>query len=165
MANGHPKYGGTNGVPALDFGQVGGVLHLAGSAYAAVQTTVQGDEALRTTTNLPEIHATYEQVHGYSGTTIVVEGTLRAKGIPGASLDEIEAQISSYRTGQVRNPDGTVVAATERLAPTELTHGLGAPKWPRARLVRFERLGPRQTVTSGTWTELQRVRLTFVNLA
>lgn len=165
MALGNPKYGGTNGVPELDLGQPGGALHTAGSAHATLQTIVDGDEAMVTTTHLPELHATYEQVHGYSGTSVVWEGVLRAKATPGASLDEIEANINSYRTGQLRAASGTVTAATERLAPTRLTDGYGARTWETARLVRFTRIGPRQKVTGGTWTELQRVRIEFRVLA
>lgn len=165
MALGNPKYGGTNDVPELDLGQPGGTLHAAGNAHATLQTTVGGDEIIRSVVNLPESNATFERVYGYSGTQVVWDGVLRAKGIEGSSLDVIEANINSYLTGQLRSPTGGVSAVIGRLAPTQLTHGRGTPVWPQARMTRFERVGPRLTVTGGTWTELQRVRIEFRVLA
>lgn len=157
MAAGHPQYGGTNGVPALDFGQEGGALQLAGQAHATVRSHVDERVDVRIV-DLPELHATYEQVMGTQGETLVLDVTLRA--LTAAVLDTIERNIEAYRHGLLRNADGANVTALERLKATQLTNSGNTRAWKAARLRDFQRIGPRRRGT-GQWPVLQQARIVF----
>ena len=81
MANGHPKFGGSNGVPALDIGQPGGTRAGAGDARATIQVEVAPERDRRTEHTYAQENLVHEDRMGFAGGEIVWEVNLHTKDL------------------------------------------------------------------------------------
>lgn len=100
MANGHPKFGGTNGVELLDIGQEGGVragvmdARLTGRIERGVETIAESQQ------QFPQQAIVIQDNLGFTGVTHRLVGILRA-----STMEEFHtmlAELDQRRTGQLR---------------------------------------------------------------
>lgn len=159
MANGHPKFGGTNGVSALDIGQVGGTRQTAGNAKFTGHVYVGEDEVATVQTGLPQQQAVFQDVLGYRGTTVRWEGIIRADGE--ATMMAIIRELNQHKTGSLRNETTGVMQAPnpKQVRATQLTHSLGRTLSQAAVMTDWRQVG--QMMKSSEWALMMEVSITF----
>lgn len=159
MANGHPKFGGTNGVPVLDIGQVGGTRYGAGNARATI-SIMQEPEQVRTTQHeLGEQNVVYTDVLGFAGSRVTWNVTLRAKD--NATYLAIVRELNAYKHGSVRDAQTGSMGAPDpsRIKETQLTDYDGTILSPKARLKDWH---PRRRRSKASdWGVVQKIDLVF----
>lgn len=157
MANGHPTFGGSNGVPVLDIGQLGGTRQLAGNALFTGQVIRGADEVATAEHGLPEQNVRFRENMGFAGRSVRIEGIIRAKtlAIMTAIIDEMnQRKHGSARdelTGNLATADPTLVRETQ------LTDSDGAQLADRAVLENWRPKGPR--LTGQEWLVLQEITI------
>lgn len=121
MANGHPQFGGTGGVPVLDLGQPGGTRHGASDAFATVHAIPGADEVATSKTELPQQNVTYEDVGGLRFGRWRWEVTLRTKD--NATFVAIVRELNALRHGSLRDASTGVLLAPDpsKISSTRLT--------------------------------------------
>lgn len=157
MASGHPKFGATNGVPALDIGQDGGTRAGALTARATIKVIAGPDEHAVVEHHLPQSNLNFRDVLGYTGRTITWECTLRFNTM--ATYATVVSEINRYLHGGSRDSGGLLAAPSPvHLRPTQLTDSDGAAMG-NAILAGWAPRGAR--LTSPEWGVIQRATLTF----
>ncbi len=119
MADGHPKIGGTNGVPLLDIGQRGGTREGAGNALFSGNVILGQDRTGKVQHHLPQQNVTYEDDMGFVAGRIIIEGVIRAK--TAAIFEDIRQELNQRMHGSLRT-DGVLGAADpSMIKPTQFT--------------------------------------------
>jgi len=108
VASGHPKFGATNGVPALDIGQEGGTRAGAGAALATIRVLTGPDEHAVVEHHLPQSNVNFRDVLGYTGRTITWDCTLRFN--TQATWQTVISELNRYLHGASRDGTGKLAA-------------------------------------------------------
>ncbi len=148
MANGNPKYGGTNSVPLLDVGQIGGARNAAGDATFTVRGAVAPERAVVVEHRAAQQGGLIQDNLGYAGGAMRWSGTLKVADLD--TLWEIAAELNQKVHGQLRSSSGTLgpVDATQ-LRETQLTDYDGRVLADRARIIGWQFTGDRHTTPEG----------------
>lgn len=154
MANGHPKFGGTNGVPALDLGQPGGTRYIANQAKFTAHVITGPDEVATVEHKLPQQNVVFRDNLGYGGRRVLWRGWVNADNY--ARITTIQSELDSYRHGSLRT-DGVLQAADPtRMVETQLTDADGTLIAARAVIDTWRILGRRlATPESRAMVELE----------
>jgi hypothetical protein len=160
MANGNPKFGGTNGVPTLDIGQPGGTRATAGDALATISVTLEPEQVRSTTHELGEQNAVYTDVMGFGGSRVVWNVTLRTKD--NATYLAVIRELNACKHGSVRSAQTGVMGAPDpsRIKETQLTDHDGTILSPKARLADWHPRR-RRSRSEPDWAVLQKLDLVF----
>ncbi len=122
MAAGDPQFGGTNGVTALDIGQIGGTREAAGNATAYITELPGADTAPTVVHRFPQSGVAIADRMGLGGGLYTWRFDIVATTI--TILRTIRFEIEVYRHGRLRAEAGGVFGAPTpaELAPTQLTN-------------------------------------------
>jgi len=158
MALGYPIFGGTNNVPVLDIGQIGGVRHTGGVALFSGNVIDGHDETRTAQHDLPQANKSFIDVLGTSGETVMWKGAIRTSTT--AMMITILREIKQRTHGSNRDVYGIRTAANPAMiAPTRLTDSEGNILMGAARVVTFRAAGRRHTGTE--WAAIQLVEIVF----
>ncbi len=157
MANGHPKYGGGNGVSLLDVGQIGGVRNGAGDATFTVKVE-RGPMVARANQHpMAQLAGSFEEHLGLDGETFVWRGTIVAKDE--ATLNAITDDLDSKLAGHKRDTLGKLTPFDQtEIWATQLTDAAGKVLSTKARITGWQPRGPRLT---GNGKAILQVEVTF----
>lgn len=143
MASGHPKYGGTHGVPLLDLGQEGGARHTANLARLVVRVE-RGPMRVRTARHaMAQLTGVFEDFLGYDGQEITWHGTIVATNK--ATLDTIVTDLNYALAGHARDGNGRLLPfEVSAIRETQLTDFDGAILSDRTRITNWTPRGERR---------------------
>lgn len=120
MANGHPQFGGTNGVAVLDLGQRGGTRATAGTAMFTGQFDFGAEETRSAEHRQAQGQTVFRDHLGSSGARMTLNGTIRTN--TAGLMRTIIAELNELKTGSRRADDGTIGAIDPaKFKPTRLT--------------------------------------------
>jgi len=153
-----PAFGGTNGVAALDIGQVGSARRAANQAYAVINVLEGDDDAGQTIHRVPQQNVVFRDVMGFAGRRVTWRATLKVD--TDARLATIEAELNAKRHGGMSGfPDPS------QLRETRLTNMYDRIISERAVLTAWQFTDRTRRVTSsGTFTVLVPIRIDFLCL-
>jgi hypothetical protein len=162
MANGHPKIGGTYGVPELDLGQIGGTRETAGTAKLTAHVIVGQDNVNAVTHKLPQSIAVYRNVIGFVGGRIVIQGVMRAS--TAAIFETMLQEINQRRHGSLRNGAGGPLLPPDpsKMVPTQVTDSQGTVISQQAVVQDWQPRGRR--LSNSEWDVIQEFTLTLEKL-
>ena len=154
MANGYPKYGGTNGVAVLDIGQSGGTRHPAIAQWAG-KSDPQADRVRKVPHGVAQQGVFFEANLGPGVGQVSWDGTLITN--TRATMRTIFAELNAYLHGYVRS------TVTGMMQPTATAQIVATQLWDwdetlisrRARLANWRRVGGIHCTPDGNYmTEL-----------
>lgn len=148
MANGNPKYGGTNGVPLLDVGQIGGVRNTAGEATFTLRGNPAPEQAIVIEHRAAQQGGLIQDNLGYAGGAMRWSGSLKVDSLD--TLWEIAAELNQRIHGQLRASNGTLGPVDPvQVRDTQLTDYDGRVLADRARIIGWQFTGDRHTTPEG----------------
>lgn len=155
-----PQFGGTNGVPELDIGQVGSSRRSAGTAMAVVQVTERGTQARTVENPLPQQNVVFSDELGFADKATIWRASIRTT--TAALMATILNEIASYRTGQLYTAGvGHAAFDATRIKPTRLTNNWGTVVSDHATLKDYETVTPVKRITGSGFTCYAEVLITF----
>lgn len=159
MADGHPQFGGSNGVTALDVGQPGGARAGAGSALlTGIQVNLAAAEVNAVQHDLPQQNAAYRDVLGFAGRRVRVSGMLHCASY--SIQNTIAAELDRLKHGSDRTISGGLAAPDPtQVRETRLTDVDGTVIAARAILEDWSFTTRRHKAQ--TWTVVQGLDLVF----
>ncbi len=107
MANGHPKFGETNGVTLLDVGQLGGTRANAGTAVFTNRLVPGSEQAEFTENRAAQQTGIVRNLIGYAGGSVSWRGNLKVDSL--TTLRAIISELNQKKHGHTRNSSGTLL--------------------------------------------------------
>jgi len=153
MANGHPKFGATNGVDALDIGQLGGTRAAAGQALWVGRVDEHPADVAYALHSLPGQNAVYKSVQGFTGQRVIWRGTIKTD--TRARLRTILGELDAYRHGGLETPDPA------QLKATQLTSSDGAALSSNAVMLNWRMTSDVHAITGGPFAAMVTVEIEF----
>lgn len=157
MADGNPKYGGTNGAPALDMGQEGGLRYLASTARGTFSVVRNATEVAGQLHHLPQQNVSVRDVMGFVRGRVRWDVVLRTSTT--AIFDAIAAELDSYRFGAVFASGVTGTFDPTRVRETQLTDVNGEVIAERAVLADWRQVTRR--IRNDEWGAIARMQVEF----
>lgn len=152
-----PSFGGTNGVPELDIGQVGSARRAAGTLNATVRVLAGAPETGVAKTELVEQHVNFIDNLGITGRPLVWDCTVRASS--NAWMNTLLGELEGYKSGKNSvaggSPDPSLMHRTRMIDPWSRTY-------QAVKLADFQLTGPRHV--SADWAAVQQMQLIFEEL-
>ena len=149
-----PQFGGTNGVPELDAGQVGSARRAANEAYWTVRVRVGADKVASAQHALPGQARVFRSTQGRTGQTVTWEGNLKLKD--GVVFEALRKELDAYRHGGIDEPDPNNIKSTTLKDRDDQTLST------RAVLTDWEFTTDVRTITGdANYTRIVGLRVTF----
>jgi len=156
LADGHPKFGGTNDVDALDIGQNGGTRAGAGQALWVGRVDEEPADVAQAMHAIPGQNAVYRGVQGITGKRVVWRGLIKTD--TRARLRTIYEELDAYRHGGLTTPD------PKQLGATQLTSSDGATLSENAVMSSWKPTPRVHAITGGSFAALVEIEIAFVYL-
>ena len=153
MAGGHPKIGGTNGVPELDLGQIGGTRNGAGDAKFSGNVLVGQDRTAKVQHPLPQQQGGFEDNLGFQAGRVRIDCMVRGK--TAAIFESMRQELNERLHGSLRVAGVLGPADPSKTKPSQLTDFDGTVLAAKAVVVSWRPSGRR--FSNSEWAIFQKM--------